>query len=238
MAPQILCAARGANAPATTAVASILADRIGADCEPFDGRAADSARAVMAQTVALKAEMLVVPAWSERRRPSRLVPALLREAPCPIVLAPARPMTPPDEGAVVCGIDGSERSLNGVRLAADLAARLDAELRLLHATETEGAQRYTDMERALAVAGVTARGYVQAIPPWLGLLRLAEFTRAQCVVVAGRPLGRVGRVVRGSVSRRLERWLTIPTIVLPDSADLHSEEHYRVGARWQEPVHV
>ena len=114
---------------------------------------------------------------------------LMRAAPCPVVVAPPAirpPLASMSLRPLVCGIEGSDRDQQTLRLAADLARRLRSELHVVHAFSprpmalgpaavtpavmpdlTEAAE--ATLERAVARAGVEARRCVVSSPAKDGL---------------------------------------------------------------------
>jgi nucleotide-binding universal stress UspA family protein len=135
----------------------------------------------------------------------RVAAPVTRLAPCPVVLVPQNGHPPyPVEGprSILCAVQESTREPDLLRLAADLAARLGADLHLVHAFH--------------AGPGNAAEGVVA---------RAAELCTDLIVVAAegGRP-DSVGRLVAAAAP--------CPVVVLPPDARLAAGSgHYELGAR-------
>ena len=174
---------------------------------------------------------------------------LLRTAPCPVVVVPpglTLPFPHPGLGPTVCGVDGSDRARDVLRLGADLAGRLGAELLAVHAFDARPA--YTvypvpisvpglreaaekRLERALADAGVSARLTLASARPADALAQVAEEHRAGLVVVGSHGGGRLGSLLRGSVVTQLRSRIDRPMVVLPPKAELAAGSgHYELTA--------
>ena len=119
--------------------------------------------------------------------------ALAGAGPCPVVLVPAGVERMPVGGPIVCGIDGSEAAQNARRVAADLAYRLDARLKLVHSTSVLGAaaERLTDV---------------------------ADRASAQLLVVGSRGHGQLASTLLGSVASELATTATRPLVIVPPQA--------------------
>jgi nucleotide-binding universal stress UspA family protein len=176
--------------------------------------------------------------------------ALMRTAPCPVVVVPqglAAPLAPARMRTIVCGVEGSERDAPPLRLGADLARRLCATLHAVHAFDPradapgvagvapplaaqllEAAQARLD--RALAESGVQAHGRLIALSPAAGLMLAAEDLGAGLIVVASQGLGKLASVARGSVTIQLAAEAPVPVVVLPPSAELTAGSgHYELA---------
>jgi nucleotide-binding universal stress UspA family protein len=176
--------------------------------------------------------------------------ALMRTAPCPVVVAPPAlpvPLVPMSLRPVVCGVEGSDRDQSTLRLAADLARRLGAVLHAVHAFSpgpvapgpaavmppvlpvlSEAAE--ATLEHALTEAGVEARGRVVSSPVAEGLMRVADETGAGLLVVGSRGRGKLGSAVYGSVAIQLAAEARVPVVVLPQRALLEGGSgHYEVA---------
>src|SRR5918999_2507809 len=175
--------------------------------------------------------------------------ALMRKAPCPVVVAPPALPVPPvplSLRPVVCGVEGSDRDQPTLRLAADLALRLGAELRAVHAFNPRpvalgpaavmpplmptlsGAAEAT-LEHAVTEAGVEARRCVVASPAAEGLMQVADETGAGLIVVGSQGRGKLGSALYGSVAIRLAAEARVPVVVLPPDALLEGGSgHYEV----------
>ncbi len=199
------------------------------------------------------AELLVVGS-SEPRGLASLLPggtanALIRKAPCPVVVVPRDAVRPPDSGplpAVVCGVEGGDLDASILRLAADVAHRLDAELHAVHTYNPlalgigvtapappigmefrEAAER--TLVDALEAAGVTAHQHVLDIPPEPALRRIAGEERAGLIVVGAGKRSRLGALFQGSVPVRLAAEGHTALLVLPEEACLEAGSgHYEL----------
>ena len=175
--------------------------------------------------------------------------ALMRNARCPVVVAPPAlpvPLVPLSLRPVVCGVDGSERDHPTLRLAADLATRLGAGLHAVHAFDprpvapapagavpvvlpvlSEAAE--ATLEHAVREAGVDAKRRVVSSSPAEGLMRVAGETNAGLLVVGSRGRGKLGSAILGSVAIRLAAEARTPVVVLPPGAVVEGGGHYDVA---------
>ncbi|HEU0024682.1 MAG TPA: universal stress protein [Thermoleophilaceae bacterium] len=200
------------------------------------------------------AELLVVGA-REAGSATSLLPggvtsALIRKSPCPVVVVPQEAVRPPEAGpiaAVVCGVEGEDLDVPVLRLAADLARRLPAELHAVHAYDPlvlgaigmaapappvdldlrEAAER--TLLNALEEADVAAHEHVIELPPDLALRRIAGEERAGLIVVGARDRSKLTSLLHGSVPMRLAGEGNTTLVVLPEAARLESGSgHYEV----------
>jgi nucleotide-binding universal stress UspA family protein len=175
--------------------------------------------------------------------------ALMRDAPCPVVVVPpdvAAPLAPARMQTIVCGVEGSERDAPLLRLGADLARRLCATLHAVHAFEPqpgapglagvapplaaqllEAAQ--ARLEWALAESGVEASGRLVVLSPAQALRLAAEDLGAGLIVVASHGLGRLASVAHGSVTIQLAAEAPVPVVVLPPDDELAGSGHYELA---------
>jgi nucleotide-binding universal stress UspA family protein len=176
--------------------------------------------------------------------------ALMRTAPCPVVVAPPAldvPLVPMSLRPVVCGVEGSDSDQSTLKLAADLALRLGAALHAVHAFNprpvapgpaavmppissvlTEAAE--ATLEHAVADAGVEARRHVVSAPAAQGLMGVAEETGAGLLVVGAPGRGKLGSAVLGSVAVELAAEARVPVVVLPSDAHIErGSGHYEVA---------
>ncbi len=201
------------------------------------------------------AELLVVGS-SDPRGLASLLPggtagALIRKSPCPVVVVPPDAVRPPDSGplpAVVCGVEGGELDAPILRLAADVARRLAAELHAVHTfnpfalsagvmapappidLDFRAAAERT-LADALEEAGVTAHRHVLDIPPEPALRRIAGEERAGLIVVGASKRSRLGALLQGSVPIRLAKEGHTALLVLPEVARLESGSgHYELDS--------
>jgi nucleotide-binding universal stress UspA family protein len=175
--------------------------------------------------------------------------ALMREAPCPVVVVPSDTVAPFDaEGmrSVVCGIAGDETDSALLQLAGDLATRLGAELHAVHAYDPSatvpgapippgdvGLHESAEHRLALALqeAGVDAQA--SALPGLAAeaLERVAEQHRAGLIVVGARQASKLGSTLLGSVPTQLAAQGRTAVVVLPFEARLErGSGHYEAVA--------
>jgi nucleotide-binding universal stress UspA family protein len=174
---------------------------------------------------------------------------LLRTAPCPVVVVPpgvTLPFPHPGMGPIVCGVQGSESDRELLRLGADLAGRLGADLLAVHAFDARpvyavhpvpisvrGLREAAEsrLERAVADAGVRAPSTVVPLPAADALARVAEERRAGLVVVGSHGRGKFGSLLRGSVVTQLRSRIRCPMVVLPRNAEIAAGSgHYELTA--------
>ena len=176
--------------------------------------------------------------------------ALMRSAPCPVVVVPPRTVPPLDpEGlrCVVCGVEGNDDDVRVVRLAADLASRLGGDL---HAVLGYGknapagpapepapaldAELRDSAEESLrlvsAEAGVQARTHVFPLAPTDALEYVVEHERAGLTVIG--PSG--GDVVGFGLESTAIRFAadgSTPLVVVPEEAEIElGSGHYELAA--------
>jgi nucleotide-binding universal stress UspA family protein len=196
------------------------------------------------------AELIVVGAGGEWSVSAALLgsvsSALMRDAPCPVILVPSDTVAPLDaEGmrSVVCGVAGEETDPALLRLAADLANRLGGELHAVHAynpgaMEATGAPeaappaaepRQTAAERlahALEEAGVDAQASVLPLPATQALETVADEHRAGLIVVGSRGPSQLGSFHHGPVPTQLSTQGRTAVVVLPLGARLEAGSGY------------
>jgi nucleotide-binding universal stress UspA family protein len=147
-------------------------------------------------------------------------------------VAVVRTTAPVRHGRVVTGIDGSARSLEALRWAAEEARARDADLEVVHAwrlpqmasppvhavlpdvsTLEETGRAVLDHALAdPALAGVKAHAHLTFASPAKALLERAA--DATLLVVGTRGLGRVSAALLGSVSRQLLHHAPCPVVVI------------------------
>lgn len=174
---------------------------------------------------------------------------LMLNSPCPLVLVPPGAEVPRDEAqlsSAVCGVEGSDRDVDILRLGADLVARLGGTLHAVHAfepwpivgpapsaalpaRELREAAEHT-LERSLRAADVAARGEAVARPAAVALEEYARREGAALIVVGSQGHGRLGSVVLGSLVMQLTATAERPLVVLPAVARLAAGSgHYEVA---------
>lgn len=192
------------------------------------------------------------PAASLRR--GMVLEKVLTEAPCPVVVVPPadRAGTVTERhSTVVCGIDGSERSVAAARLGADLAMRLGRRPLMVHVCR-DTRPRWAPVPDPLAVwplargrlgrraASQALEQALAAVPaatavrpatghPALALESVAEREKAQLLVIAARRREGLQKIWLGSVSRKLLRTARRPIVLLPEGVGvLPGTRHYEV----------
>ncbi len=156
---------------------------------------------------------------------------LVRRATCSVAVVPPGP-TAGRPGAVVCGIDASQRATGVGRRAASLSRRLGDRLLIAHSREQPYAGgraplAFHPSEAHTAEALVTrVAAAVSGAPDTLllegepahELEALANRERARMIVVGSRGLGNLRSILLGSVSSELMRIARRPVVILPDAA--------------------
>jgi len=137
---------------------------------------------------------------------------VLREAPCSVLLA--RPDGEDFPRRILCGVDGSEASVETATLAARLASVTGAQLRLLHVIpvfrggerewtlreEEESPPELDPSVRAAASLGVGAVREMAMGRPEHALVAVAAREQVDLLVVGHRGVRGVARILLGSVS--------------------------------------
>jgi nucleotide-binding universal stress UspA family protein len=161
--------------------------------------------------------------------------------------------------AIVCGVDHSEGSRRALRVAADLAERLDSRLLLVNvrpppADVPPSMASELDIVRERAVAGgrrlleelgaefleesrarrllELVAGRVEFGDPASRLARVADEVRATLIVVGSRGRGRTSSLLLGSVSQTVASVPSRPVLVVPPEA---ATETHRRGPRSGRP---
>ena len=142
----------------------------------------------------------------------RVAAHVLRHAPCSVMVG--REGGPTFPGSILCGVDGSDSSVETAGLAARIAVAAGAELRLQHVTPVfAGDEREWTLDddepdpieiesAAQAARGAGARPIRERAlgRPEYAIVETAERDRVDLVVVGSRGLSGVARVLLGSVS--------------------------------------
>jgi nucleotide-binding universal stress UspA family protein len=136
---------------------------------------------------------------------------------------------------ILAAVDGSEPSQRGVRLAAELAHKFDAELTLAHvlsplwippevyglsidaiqsAHAKEGQKLVHDAEKMVHGHGLKIERVVLEGVPADALAEFAKANGYDLVVVGSRGQGAMSRVVLGSVSGRMAHLCQIPLLIV------------------------
>ena len=207
--------------------------------------AGDPVTKLIAVAEAEDAELIVVAARRLGRGGAALIggvaSALLRSAPCPVVVVPPTSIAPLDAASmrdVVCGVegDGSERDPAVLSLAADLAGRLGGELHAVHGYDpaalpasAPGPQR--KLNDVLQESGVDARGSVLPLAAAEALERVAVEQRAGLIVVGAHGAGTADSALLGPVPIQLAAEGSTALLVLPREAALKAGSgHYELAA--------
>ena len=170
---------------------------------------------------------------------------LARKASCPVLVVPRETgpggapgnRTPP---AIVCGVDGSEHSLRAVRVARDLAQRLDYGVAVAHAPRSARSLSYLGrsstpslsqqpdqvrrrsveiVQEAVDLLGEHAVAvHVEAGHPADVLVALAREMDGRLIVVAGRDSGALSASLFGSVANRVVSASEVPVVIVPENA--------------------
>ena len=139
---------------------------------------------------------------------------------------------------IIIGVDGSDGSRGALAWAADLAAALSAEVIAVHAVgllehaapDEQAGSTGSERDRLADlfaskwcaplddVPGLRARRLMEDGPPAMVLLRVAESTGADLVVVGSRGIGGLDEVLLGSTSAHVVQHSNVPVTVIPRSA--------------------
>jgi nucleotide-binding universal stress UspA family protein len=120
----------------------------------------------------------------------------------------------PETTPLVVGIDGSERSLDALVLAAQLADS-DQHVQLSHVRRSGRSSNATALQEFLDPATARAMRMVSDSSPARGLQTIAEETGAALIVVGSSHRSGIGRVFAGSVAESLLTGAPVPVAVAP-----------------------
>jgi hypothetical protein len=162
----VICGVREfPSGPWTRQLASDFADRVDADLVLVDGQPVSE----LAQ-VASDGEVMLIFGHAPERR----IAATLRDAPCPVVIAPGG-TTPRDWGEVIIGVPGDRPSEEAGSVAGELARRAAAPLRVIVAEqETRTTWEISDELRRVTDAAAQTGGPDVEVQLELGRGRAAE----------------------------------------------------------------
>lgn len=137
---------------------------------------------------------------------------------------------------VLIGVDGSEDSRRALTWGAELAVALDAEVTAVHAlgllehVAVDDGSSVAQRERVLrmfedewcapldTVPGVRATRVMEDGPPAMVLIRMAEATDTDLIVVGSRGVGGFDELLLGSTSAHLVQHSPVPVTVIPRAA--------------------
>jgi nucleotide-binding universal stress UspA family protein len=196
------------------------------------------------------AELLVVGSRGRGSIRSALLGSVSRrltsEATCPVVVVPPGVAAPhrndSDQSCIVCGVDGSDHSIDGARLGNELAKRMGYRLIVVHAlpelggyasypgarttspspsTQPDAARRLAReiVDAATEAVGGDAAGIVEPGLPWDVLQAVAARESGRLVVVAARGMSTVRAALLGSAASRLATSGRYPVAILPEPAE-------------------
>lgn len=165
--------------------------------------------------------------------------AVMRNAPCPVVVVPPDASLPTGltQPSIVCGVEGSDRDPDVLRLADDLRSRLGGALHAVHARDPSPVApgpagiapplmpeldeaAHARLAASLRESGVEAHAAVVSLPAALALQRVAAEKDATLIVIGCRGRGKVASVLLGSVAVQLAADASCPVVVLPPTAEL------------------
>jgi nucleotide-binding universal stress UspA family protein len=146
--------------------------------------------------------------------------ALVRDAPCPVILVPSEPAPwsgDSAEATIICGVDGSDGSLTAAQQAGELARRLNAQLVLATVIVTLGDESPDAQVEEIRAGAPGVRIDFQTLSGVAAdeLLALARRRGARLVVAGSRGRGVLRAAVLGSVSGRLVQETDRPVMVVP-----------------------
>lgn len=135
---------------------------------------------------------------------------------------------------IVCGTDLSESAASATRVAAIIAQRLGAPLRLVHAVDVptadpkRGAQDTRELEKRLQEASerlrtelaIDVEPLLRTGPPDDTLVELARDLGARLVVVAALGPRRQHRWLLGSVAERVAQSSSVPVLIVRDGSSI------------------
>lgn len=154
-----------------------------------------------------------------------VVHAIVQAAHCPVLVVPRRG-APADLRRLVLGVDGSAGAARAVGLTSELAARLHAEVLVVHASDGSLADHEPDAIAAVAADAVGHEHVVAARVRAAGEGGVADALRAEAVafragllVVGRRGRSSLERLLLGGVSERLLHTTPCPLLVVPPPPD-------------------
>jgi nucleotide-binding universal stress UspA family protein len=118
--------------------AGVPGERVQCDIE-----SGDPARVIVARALAMQADTIVLGTGARHDRERLLVgpvtDVVVRRAPCDVLTVPPRSAWTPRNGhapTIVCGVDFSTSSIDGLRASLGLADQIEARVVLVHAVES------------------------------------------------------------------------------------------------------
>lgn len=182
----------------------------------------DPAKALIAAAHDADAELLIVGSRGRGAIASMMLGSVSAQlatvAPCPVVVVPSveaadRWLARPSNSRVICAIDDSAGSVRALRVAADLAERLELEHSFVHVDpDDQSEDAPLDPPLGTLAALTVVRG-----EPVAALREVATDAETSLLVVGSR--GRTSwRAPLGSVSRALAADAPVPVMVVPPAA--------------------
>jgi nucleotide-binding universal stress UspA family protein len=140
--------------------------------------------------------------------------AMVRHAPCPVVIAPPHMSGPPLQGRqIVCAIENSE-DLPAATTAEILSRDMRMPLELSHVLNAPALSFNADTAALMSIAHSVDRDLRFSVgDPSDQILKLADSAQAILLVVGSRALGPLEAGLIGSVSQQLVRRATRPVVV-------------------------
>lgn len=154
---------------------------------------------------------------------------------------------------ILLATDGSEDAALATRAAVDLSERTGAELHVVHAWQTVPTAHFEGMVNAAFkedarellneqtkkiedAGGTVAEAHLRKDSPAQAIVELATEIDADLIVMGSRGLGRLKRLVTGSVSEGVVHNAHLPVLLLRGGVDGWPPEHVVVGEDGSEPA--
>jgi nucleotide-binding universal stress UspA family protein len=190
----------------------------------------DPWREIKAAAEALPADLVVMGTHGrsgfERLLLGSVTEKVLRTAPCPVLTvgtedgaSPAGPLF----RRILCAADLTQASERTLDMAASLAEESLARVTLLHVVEGLGLALVEEARERLQRAGNVARRFrdvserVETGTAWREILRVAEESRAELIVLGAHVHGALGRLFLGSTANQVVRHAPCPVLVVRET---------------------